>query len=973
MLAAGVKHCYRVMRVARAGYRLTQMLDLFADAQFIYLSGAGDYLLVRAHDGAIRDKLKQLIPSVRRDKQTGDWKVPVSHDFIQKLRELRLPFTGDATKYSMQLKVKEKLLIEASAQSTGDLNLPGFNVELFPYQRAGVIYAKERKRTIIGDEMGLGKAQPHFAELPTPTGWRTMGDIQVGDMVFDEKGTPTEVEGKYPQGLKPIYRIEFTDGSSTFSCDEHLWNVRTPLQKWRKAEYKALELKEFMHRLKDEDGNSEYFIPIAEPLHYPRKDLQLHPYLIGALLGDGGMTATYAGFTSADEEMLLKMSSLLPDGMCLRKQSAYDHRIINTLGTAPNAVIRKLKDLQLMGCNSETKFIPWEYQQGSIDQRIDLLRGLMDTDGYISKDGYVVQFTSVSPQLMEGLKQLVCSLGGTAKISQKQPKKGKLAYTATICMPPAICPFSLSRKVARYVPRTKYLPRRAFKSVKFIGFFEASCIRVANPASLYLTNDCIVTHNTFQGLATVYALNAFPCLVVTPASNKYMWAETEIPRALPNHKVVLADKKTKLAELERADVIVTNYHQLAGFRTYTNSEGKSTRTCWTDLTKKEAVPSALTENLRLLRLKGIILDECHYIKELDTSWTKLLMTLRHGVPVRLPMSGTVFQNKPAELIAPLKFMDRLDEFGGQWHFLTHYCAAHQDEYGYNTSGSSNELELNQKLRASCYIRRLKKDVLTELPDKLRTTVLTDIDNRTEYVQAEKELIQWVQDRVERDHKWLETIKHLPYHEQQREIAARKWDKAERAEKGEVMVRISALKKVTSEGKLAAAKDWIKDFMASGEKLVIFATHQHVHEFLLKNFPNSARILSTDSPEERQRNVKRFQTDEDCQLLVGAMGTSAGNSPAGVGHTLTRASNVLFLELGWNPALHDQCEDRCHRIGQKDTVNCYYLLGRNTIDVKIAELIEDKRAVGRKVMDGNDVEMNDGILDDLVDWLSSKAA
>jgi SNF2 family DNA or RNA helicase len=174
------------------------------------------------------------------------------------------------------------------------------------------------------------------------------------------------------------------------------------------------------------------------------------------------------------------------------------------------------------------------------------------------------------------------------------------------------------------------------------------------------------------------------------------------------------------------------------------------------------------------------------------------------------------------------------------------------------------------------------------------------------------------------------------------------------------VRLNALKLLAARGKLTAALAWIHDFCSSGERLVVFARHREVQSAVIERFPGALHILGADSAAVRDASLQDFQAP-DCdsnQLIVCSM------EVAGQGITLTRSSNVVFLELDWTPAKHDQAEDRCHRIGQQDAVNAYYLLAADTVDETIATLLERKRAVIEAVTDGRE-EDEEGVLDALV--------
>jgi len=226
------------------------------------------------------------------------------------------------------------------------------------------------------------------------------------------------------------------------------------------------------------------------------------------------------------------------------------------------------------------------------------------------------------------------------------------------------------------------------------------------------------------------------------------------------------------------------------------------------------------------------------------------------------------------------------------------------------------------------IRRTKDQVLEELPEKTRSLVPIEISNRREYNRVESEFLDWLEEQKGKE-------------------------AADRASKVEQITKIEYLKQVAAKGKIHESINWIKDFLHSGEKLVVFATHREVIDKLFKAFGRVAVKIDGSVPvDRRQEIVEQFQTDAKIRLFIGNI------QAAGVGLTLTAASNVAFLELGWTPALHDQAEDRCHRIGQKDAVNIYYLLAEETIDERIAELLEDKRKVVDAVMsDKNDISFD----------------
>jgi len=199
------------------------------------------------------------------------------------------------------------------------------------------------------------------------------------------------------------------------------------------------------------------------------------------------------------------------------------------------------------------------------------------------------------------------------------------------------------------------------------------------------------------------------------------------------------------------------------------------------------------------------------------------------------------------------------------------------------------------------------------------------------------------------------------------VRARQDDAAERALRAEPLVRLTALKRLAALGKLRAAVDWIRAFLESDEKLVVFAHHREVLDGLVAAFPDATHVLGRDEIADRQAAVERFQADAACGLML------CSQQAGGFGLTLTAASNVAFLELGWNPAVHDQAEDRCHRIGQSRQVSVWYLLAAGTVDEPIAELIEHKRAVVAAAADGETMAERASVLGDLVETLVAEGA
>ncbi len=420
---------------------------------------------------------------------------------------------------------------------------------------------------------------------------------------------------------------------------------------------------------------------------------------------------------------------------------------------------------------------------------------------------------------------------------------------------------------------------------------------------------------TIEALAALQADNAYPAVVVCPANLKLNWLR-ETRAWLPGRSVELLSGRgggyspplpdgagpAPAAGLP-ADITIVNY-EILGSR----------------------LPELLAGAPR-----AVVIDEAHLCKNPGAKRTQAVQRLAAAMPreaLVLALTGTPVVNRPAELVAQLRILGRLQDFGSGVQF------------GARFKGPDAHQRLHWHLRARCFARRLKCDVLPQLPAKTRSVVPIELDNEAEYRLAERDLVAWLRSQP------------LDLRELDAKVAA-----ALRAER---LVRLNALKLLAARGKLAAALSWIHDFRCSGERLVVFARHREVQRAVVERFPQALHILGEDSPAERDRALQAFQAPDGTHngLIVCSL------EVAGQGLTLTRASSVAFLELDWTPARHDQAEDRCHRIGQQDAVNAYYLLAAETVDETIASLLERKRAVIGAVTDGRE-EGEEGVLDALV--------
>ena len=395
-----------------------------------------------------------------------------------------------------------------------------------------------------------------------------------------------------------------------------------------------------------------------------------------------------------------------------------------------------------------------------------------------------------------------------------------------------------------------------------------------------------------------------PAVIVCPASLKLNW-EKEISMWMESESVHIITGK-KIYPFFNSSIFIINYDIL----------------------------SAWFGKLQELKPSVVILDESHFIKNGQAKRTKATIALCKKTKHVIALSGTPIINRPIEFYNTIKIIEPA-LFPSQWAYAHKFCDPKHNGFGWDLGGACNTEELHKIITKHIMIRRLKSEVLKELPAKVRSVVPIEIDNREEYFTAKGNIIAWITKNMGKE-------------------------AGKKASRAEVLVEFEKLKQLAIQGKMKAAVQWIEDFLESDQKLVIFTTHTETINILMDHFNKIAVRLDGSTPTtKRQDIVDKFQTDENIKLFIGNI------KAAGVGITLTAASNTCFLELGWTPGEHDQAEDRVHRIGQEaDSVNAWYLLANGTIENEIAELLDAKRKVLASVLDGKTVD-SESILSELI--------
>lgn len=344
---------------------------------------------------------------------------------------------------------------------------------------------------VVLAKTGTGKALRNDQKVATVDGWKVIADLKVGDFVFGSKGIPTKVVGVFPQGLREMYSVKFSDGAEVVCDLEHLWQYQTTFDRLNSRSWRVGSLSEI---LKFKNLNRIH-IPVCDPVEYPQSDLPLDSYTLGVLIGDGSFRGLTPTVSSVDPEILQKLQLL---GCHLKHLGRCDYRITHGLNDGTrNPITSVLKDLQLWGKLSPDKDIPSVYMTASKSDRLSLLKGLMDTDGTIDKNGSC-EFSSSSKKLACQVAELVRSLGGVTGWNGRGVREKSTThlpcYRVTIRLP--VCPFSLPRKVKKWKRPPSIT--RTIRSVTAVGCSEATCIKVASEDELFLTEDYIVTHNTLM-------------------------------------------------------------------------------------------------------------------------------------------------------------------------------------------------------------------------------------------------------------------------------------------------------------------------------------------------------------------------------------------------------------------------------------------------------------------------------------------
>ena len=443
--------------------------------------------------------------------------------------------------------------------------------------------------------------------------------------------------------------------------------------------------------------------------------------------------------------------------------------------------------------------------------------------------------------------------------------------------------------------------------------FQRAGIKYALSTDNVLIADEMGLGKTIQAIGVINKEKPKKVLIIVPATLRLNWMR-ELKRWLvDDYSISMIDGKANF----KADIVVINYDRLVKHK----------------------------EELLSYSYDLLILDESHYVKNYKAKRTRAARDIAHKAKKRIFLTGTPVLNRPIELFTPLCIL-RSDIVKKGWlSYVTRYCAGWRSPWGWDVSGASNTEELNKKLRGSVMVRRLKKDVLTELPSKIHSMIPIEAKGN--------EICSALAEEREKRDRWMLIRNELKKMKQRLDIRSEEERREEfetqmKGLRGEIAVaftEIAAVRHKTALAKVPEAIKFIGNILELQDKVIVYTHHKDVLEEIYRVFSSvSVKLTGDTSMKDRDVSIERFQNDDSVKLFLGTIQT------AGLGITLTASSTVVFVELEWTPSEMAQAEDRCHRIGQKEVVNVYHLVVDDSIDAELSNMLIEKQEIITQILD-----------------------
>jgi len=778
------------------------------------------------------------------------------------------------------------------------------------HQKEAIEKLLANDKYILADDMGLGKGLPIGTEIYTPSGNKKIEDLKIGSYVMGSQGKPVKVKGIYRQGFKSIYELKFSDGNTVYCDNSHLWKIYTS------------EGNEFVMSSRDiandkhifNDKGCEVWIDNGKGMDYinPPK-VPIDPYIMGLIISNGNFNASTALFRLNNN----KSETILPYMDKYEITKGYE----NSNNT--NFKIKVEENLFIdLGLNDsirfpERKIIHEEYFRGSLNDRLELLQGILDCKPFIFIDRNDITGLRVkikSKILSEQLCRLIISLGGAAYTVEipkgdinlyrnlyNKPKFERFVYFS---FPKEIKPFKSKVNLDKYnkLPDRKYLKRRLVSCRTLRHKKETICIKVDAKDSLFMLPNGILTHNTTSTVIASLESKAKKILVICPASLKINWK-----REIENY----TDRKVGIIEgkkWEDGDYIIINYEILKNYHKIKDKKSK------------ENVQSKILDyNFDL-----VIVDEAHNLQNIKAQRTKLSNDIIENIGKVWLLTGTPMTSRPINYYNLLNLVDSV--VAQNWvSYVIRYCGGYQFYVGkgkkskkiWSTTGSTNLNELHQRTKGDV-LRRLKEEVI-DLPDKIVSDRFFELNSR-DYLKLMGEYVEWNNKNKE---------KSLSVH----------------------INKLMNVRKCLAEEKVDYTIEMAQNAIDNGKKVIIFTNFTNTLEMIYTHFGKKAVKLNGEMNKiSRQHSVDEFQNNDKIKVFVGNL------KAAGVGITLTKGEVVIMNDLSFVPSDHTQAEDRAYRYGQEKKVIIYYPIFENTIEKIIYDKVHKKQVNFETVM-GDDIIKN----------------
>lgn len=801
---------------------------------------------------------------------------------------------------------------------------------LKPYQEFSKEFIKNRLFAGLFLDMGLGKAIDDNTIIPTTKGQKRVGDIMVGDKLYDRKGKPTTVTAIYPHKNKNAYKVTLKDGRSFICCDEHL----IPYYSYSKAKHikvKPLKdmLDDYKHTTSQNSTKYNYRIPKNEAVEFDEKDHFIDPYVIGVLIGDGLMRETSLAISSNEPDVVHKTAELLdiPKEHIKKRTSNYTWAFTKHQNLKP--IQKELIRLKLRHTNSHTKFIPDEYIYDSIENRMSLLKGLMDTDGCVNishKGAIHYSYSTMNPHLAEQIRQVCLSLGFGVSVNDYQYNGVRHDISIRIFTSETIVSSKKHlEKLEKGTHKSIQDKMTPIVNIEQVESRDMTCFTVDNDEHLYLINDYIVTHNT---LITLTAL-----------------VELAQERKISGHILIVAPVNIAINtwpdEIEKWDhTRKARFTLLSGLSKPKREEALKAidgpAQIW--ITNPESIPTLVDQYKNNWPWKNVIIDEVQRFKSYSAKRFKAIHKVRPQITRVIGLTGTPAPNSLMDLWPEITLLD-----GGKR--LGKNITAYRDTY-FNPGRKTPEgypYEWLPKENAEQKIYDKISDIVVSMKasDYLDMPEITYNDVMVSMTKKEKR----VYEELKKEHVLPVLDKDGNQSEVTAANAAVLSAKLLQLSNGAIYTDSENKSKdiaVLHDHKLKAFEQIIES--SQGQPILLFYWFQHDIKRLQVYFKDL--ITKFDGSPEM---VKKWNRGE-IQVLA------AHPASAGFGLNLQAGGHIItwFSLPNFNLELYKQANARLFRQGQTKPVIVHHILCKGTVDANVIGSLGIKEANQDRLMDAVNV-------------------